>query len=188
MTKQQAQEVDALGADEPTPQTATKAEVPEGGEGDQPAGEPGADPVDLTAEAVQEAALEGQDAEPTVAALQGELDRLKAALAQSNESVLRARADSENIRRRAERDVENAHKFGQEKFASALLPVLDSLELGLSAAQDDQARRSLLQEDREDVRQELEALLHRQARHDPEERRARVVRHPEALIAGFTEP
>lgn len=49
------------------------------------------------------------------------------------EMYLRAQADLENARRRAERDVENAHKFALEKFAQELLGVKDSLELGLSA-------------------------------------------------------
>src|SRR5512139_1231458 len=40
----------------------------------------------------------------------------------------------ENLRRRAERDVESAHKYALEKFAAALLPVKDSLEMGLNAA------------------------------------------------------
>ena len=45
----------------------------------------------------------------------------------ADEKVLRARAEMENIRRRAQKDVENAHKFSLEKFANALLPVLDSM-------------------------------------------------------------
>lgn len=49
------------------------------------------------------------------------------------ELYLRAQAELENARRRAEKDVENAHKFGLEKFAMELLGVKDSLELGLSA-------------------------------------------------------
>ncbi len=47
---------------------------------------------------------------------------------------LKAKADMENLRRRNERDVENAHKYGLERFATALLPVKDSLELGLAAS------------------------------------------------------
>lgn len=50
--------------------------------------------------------------------------------------VLRARADLDNMRKRAARDVENAHKFALEGFAKELLPVKDSLELGLSAARE----------------------------------------------------
>jgi molecular chaperone GrpE len=48
--------------------------------------------------------------------------------------LLRVQAEMENLRRRAERDVESAHKYALEKFAAALLPVKDSLEMGLNAA------------------------------------------------------
>ena len=50
------------------------------------------------------------------------------------EQVLRSRADMENLRKRATRDVEHAHKYALERFVNALLPVKDSMELGLSAA------------------------------------------------------
>ncbi len=46
---------------------------------------------------------------------------------------LRARAEVENIRRRAEQDVEKAHKFALEKFAKEMLNVVDNLERGLQA-------------------------------------------------------
>jgi molecular chaperone GrpE len=48
--------------------------------------------------------------------------------------LLLARAELDNTRRRSERDVENAHKYALEKFVRELLPVKDSLELGLAAA------------------------------------------------------
>lgn len=51
--------------------------------------------------------------------------------------LLRTRADMENLRRRAEKDVENAHKFGLEKIVQELLPVVDSMELGLAAINSD---------------------------------------------------
>jgi molecular chaperone GrpE len=63
--------------------------------------------------------------------------KLAAAEEQANglkDQLLRLRADTENVRRRAERDVEAAHKFALERFAGELLPVRDSLELGLQAA------------------------------------------------------
>lgn len=47
--------------------------------------------------------------------------------------LLLARAEVDNSRRRSERDVENAHKYALEKFVRELLPVKDSLELGLAA-------------------------------------------------------
>ncbi len=49
------------------------------------------------------------------------------------DALLRARAEMENLRRRAARDVENAHKYGIERFVGDLLPVKDSLELALAA-------------------------------------------------------
>ncbi|MGL5264698.1 MAG: nucleotide exchange factor GrpE, partial [Plesiomonas shigelloides] len=60
-----------------------------------------------------------------IAELEKELD---AAKSNERDSVLRARAEVDNIRRRAEQDVEKAHKFALEKFANELLPVIDSLE------------------------------------------------------------
>jgi molecular chaperone GrpE len=47
---------------------------------------------------------------------------------------LRAAAEAENVRKRATRDVENAHKFALENFGRELLAVVDSLEMGLAAA------------------------------------------------------
>lgn len=56
---------------------------------------------------------------------------------------LRANAELENTRRRARQDVENAHKFSLERFALELLPVKDSLEMGLAAADDSEAVKQL---------------------------------------------
>ncbi|MGL5122255.1 MAG: nucleotide exchange factor GrpE, partial [Plesiomonas shigelloides] len=66
-----------------------------------------------------------------IAELEKELD---AAKINERDSVLRARAEVDNIRRRAEQDVEKAHKFALEKFANELLPVIDSLERAVELA------------------------------------------------------
>jgi molecular chaperone GrpE len=50
------------------------------------------------------------------------------------EKSVRALAELENVRRRAERDVEHAHRYGQERLIKELLPVLDSMEQALQAA------------------------------------------------------
>lgn len=50
------------------------------------------------------------------------------------DQLLRTRAEMENLRRRTQRDLENAHKYALEKFVSELLPVKDSLEMGLDVA------------------------------------------------------
>lgn len=60
--------------------------------------------------------------------------------------LLRLQAELENTRRRAERDVENAHKYALERFATELLPVKDSLEMGLSAAAGDDEAVAKLRE------------------------------------------
>lgn len=68
-----------------------------------------------------------------------ELEQLQAALAaaearadEGRDQALRALAELENVRRRAARDVENAHKYALEKFAGELIGVKDSLEMGLA--------------------------------------------------------
>ena len=66
-----------------------------------------------------------------IAELEKELD---AAKSNERDSVLRARAEVDNIRRRAEQDVEKALKFALEKFANELLPVIDSLERAVELA------------------------------------------------------
>ncbi|SEP82418.1 molecular chaperone GrpE [Ectothiorhodospira magna] len=51
------------------------------------------------------------------------------------DKLVRAQAELDNLRKRMSRDVENAHKYALERFAGELLPVKDSLEMGLEAAQ-----------------------------------------------------
>lgn len=71
---------------------------------------------------------------PDQASLLADLEEARQLAEERWNEVLRAKAEMENLRKRAERDVENAHKYGLEKFILELLPVKDSLELGLSAA------------------------------------------------------
>jgi molecular chaperone GrpE len=60
-----------------------------------------------------------------------QLAELEAKLAEAQDAFLRAKADAENTRRRAQEDISKAHKFAVESFAEALLPVRDSLEMAL---------------------------------------------------------
>ena len=66
-----------------------------------------------------------------------ETEQLQQQLAESNDQVLRIQAEMQNMRRRAERDVENAHKFALDRFAADLLPVVDNLERALTAINSD---------------------------------------------------
>ncbi len=91
----------------PTPEPVATA-TPEGGE------TPGAAPADPLTE------------------LQAQLAELQAKNAELAEQYLRAQADMQNTRRRADEEVSKARKFAIESFAESLLPVADSLEAGLA--------------------------------------------------------
>lgn len=76
-------------------------------------------------------------AEPSAApvpSLEEELAEARRAAQENLDRALRAQAEIENVRRRMERDLRNAHKFALERFVAELLPVRDSLELGLAAS------------------------------------------------------
>jgi len=62
-----------------------------------------------------------------------ELEEAQQQASDYHEKMLRMQAEMENLRKRSERDLSNAHKYSIEKFASELLQVKDSLELGLGA-------------------------------------------------------
>lgn len=72
------------------------------------------------------------DAQGELAAVQAELAALQAKNAELADQYLRAQADVQNARRRADDDISKARKFAVESFAESLLPVTDSLEAGLA--------------------------------------------------------
>ena len=76
--------------------------------------------------------LEG--AEMTLDEALSKLTEAEALIAGHETEVLRLHADAQNIRRRAEQDIEKAHKYGQERLLSGLLPVIDNLERALQAS------------------------------------------------------
>ena len=77
--------------------------------------------------------MDEMDAEAAEQEQQSEAEHLRAQVATANDQVLRVQAEMQNVRRRAERDVENAHKYALDKFAADLLPVVDNLERALAA-------------------------------------------------------
>lgn len=101
------------------------------------------------AETANDAALDEQQAAEGGAPStpQAQIEGLQLQLEQAKEQALRALADTQNARRRAEKDVESAHKFALDKFCNALLPVVDNLERAQQAADvsDDEAVKSILQ-------------------------------------------
>jgi len=80
---------------------------------------------EVEAEPAKEAGDEATDPEVVLAELQAKAD-------ENWGRYLRASAEVENIRKRAGRDVENAHKFALERFGKELLAVKDTLEMGLA--------------------------------------------------------
>jgi len=111
--------------------------------------EPGADSVEIAAE-------EGDDVE----ALKEQLALAEAEIADLQKQLAelqpRAQAEIQNMRRRAELDVEKARKFALEKFTGELLPVVDSLERAIESCQaEDEATKTL----KEGVEMTLKLLL-----------------------------
>ena len=86
-----------------------------------------------------------------------EIERLTVALNHQHEAHLRAVAETENVRRRAQKDVSEAYGRGQRRIVRELLTAVDSLELGLSSAQSATAE-SLLEGQRATLRQMQKAL------------------------------
>ncbi len=103
--------------------------VSENGEADQHT-----ETNDVEVASTEEAAAETLENRDDIEALRADLDAAQSELAQMREEMLRARAEVDNVRKRAERDVEAAHKYGIEKLVEALLPVKDSMDLGFDAA------------------------------------------------------
>lgn len=82
--------------------------------------------------------------EVTVESLQRKLEQTLEEVTKFKDVALRAEAEMQNVRRRATKDLENAHKFGIEKFIQNILPVADGLEKAVesaeSAANDDASK------------------------------------------------
>lgn len=95
-----------------------------------------------------------------------EISRLQAALTAANDQVLRAQAEAQNAMRRAERDVEKAHKFGQEKLIGDLLVVVDNLERSIAASE---AQEVSLSSIKEGVELTLKSLMDALKRHKVEQ-------------------
>jgi len=89
---------------------------------------------------LQESSAEEKDVEEqadfTLEEVLEKLAEEKEGAVQAREDLLRVQAEMQNLRRRTEQDIEKAHKYGQEKFSTELLTVMDNLERALAAASD----------------------------------------------------
>ena len=88
-----------------------------------------------------------------------EVEVLQAQLKEAQDKVLRAQAEMQNVRRRAEIDVEKAHKFALEKFVRELLPVADSLEKAVESTVGHADAGEVVASIREGVEMTLDLLL-----------------------------
>lgn len=117
--QQQANEAEAQPVEEVVSETAEQNEAE----------------VEVAAEETEASADADKLAQDLVAAT-AEIESLK-------DQMLRIQAEAQNVRRRAEQDVEKAHKFGVEKFANEMLPIVDSLERAIEAFGDDEALKPM---------------------------------------------
>lgn len=111
-------------------------------------------------------AAEPTTSEPTpgldLAALLAQIDELKAQAQAAKEAQLRSLAELDNVRKRAEREIASASKFGAEKLLGELLGIADSLDLGLAAAEKPDAAVKTLAEGLDLTRRQLVAVLEKQ--------------------------
>ena len=91
---------------------------------------------ELIKENIEEDREKEKNKEEDIDVLHIQLAKLQDESTAALDKAVRAQAEMENLRKRTARDVENAHKYALEKFVQELLPVIDSLELGLSTSVD----------------------------------------------------
>lgn len=103
----------------------------------------------------------GDSQEPYEQAPRSRIEALQAEVAEHKDRYLRAAAEAENIRRRADNDVSNARKFAIEAFASEVLSVRDSLEIArsLEIAEDDAGAVAKMKEGLDLTLKQLDSVL-----------------------------
>jgi molecular chaperone GrpE len=82
------------------------------------------------------------DGEESNESIEQQLEKAQATIKDYWDQIMRLKAEMENNRKRAGRDIENAHKFAIRNFAESLLPIVDSMEMGQQAAEADNASLS----------------------------------------------
>ncbi|GFO72220.1 molecular chaperone GrpE [Bathymodiolus japonicus methanotrophic gill symbiont] len=97
--------------------------------------------------------------ELSVEDLQKKLAKAESKAAENWDKVLRIQAEMDNLKRRTQKDLDSAHKYGLEKFAKELLSVIDSLELGIQAATSDSPEVVKLKEGSELTVKQFESVF-----------------------------
>ena len=108
---------------------------------------------EIIAQAEEQVEEQHEHAHEAISAEQEKINELELALAAAQatvadqkDSVIRAKAEVDNVRRRSAQDVEKARKFALEKFAGELLPVVDNLERAIDAVdKEDEAQKAMLE-------------------------------------------
>ncbi len=112
----------------------------------------------------EETAPAGQETHESLEAdsveeLQAKLTEAEQQAQENWDKLLRANAELDNLRRRTERELENAHKYALERFAQELLAVRDSLEMGVAAAEQEEASVEKIKEGTELTLRMLESAM-----------------------------
>jgi len=114
---------------------------------------------DAGAEATVDTEAPAAGTEQTLESLQEALDEATAQAAENWDKFVRAQAELDNIAKRNRRELENAHKYAIEKFVSEMLPIWDSLEMGLDHADGDDIDAQKLKEGHELTLRMLSRLM-----------------------------
>ena len=124
------------------------------------ADEPELDTAEIEAEVeADDANVEAQTEEVLLEQLQKQLKQVQKKADENWDTALRVQAEMENLKKRTLKDLENAHKYGLEKFAKELLSVIDSLELGIHASTSDNQEVVALREGSELTIKQFESVF-----------------------------
>lgn len=121
--------------------------------------------LEQTAEEINEAEVADADAPVeseegiSVETLQKQLKLAEKKAEDNLDKAMRTLAEMENLKRRTQKDLENAHKYGLEKFSKELLAVIDSLELGIQASTSDEPEVVSLREGSELTIKQFESVF-----------------------------
>lgn len=108
---------------------------------------------------VADAPVESEEEGVSVETLQKQLKLAEKKAEDNLDKAMRTLAEMENLKRRTQKDLENAHKYGLEKFAKELLAVIDSLELGIQASTSDEPEVVSLREGSELTIKQFESVF-----------------------------
>lgn len=101
--------------------------------------------------------------------VEAEIEKLDKQISVLKDQVMRERAENDNLRKRQERELQSAHKFATERLIKDLIPVLDSLTLGVDAARNNENKSEALEQFIEGSEMTLKLLRETLAKHGIEE-------------------